>query len=567
MKSLKTFVIALGLLALVATGFAQRGADGTVNLIYWQAVSHLNPYLSSGTKEINASSLVIEPLVRYDDQGNYVPWLVTELPTIENGGVAADFTSITYTLLPGLEWSDGTPVTSRDVEFTWEYCTGATGCASRGFFSGIDHFTLTDDSTFTIHFDAPKPVPYSAFVGQQTPVLQEAQFANCMGDAAQTCTDQNFYPIGTGPFVPVDFRPNDVATFEANDNYRVADQPHFQTLVLKGGGDAASAARAVLETGEADWAWNIQIAPEVLAQMEAAGLGAATIGWGTSMERIMFQSTGVDPSLGDDRGEIMDGNNPHPFLTDRRVRQALAMAIDQEILVEIGYGHTGAVTCSPIPAPAAIVPESTKGCEVQDIEGAKALLEEAGWVLGNDGVRSKDGVRLSVLYQTSTNAVRQNFQALVQEWWQEIGVEVELKNADAGVFFGNDVASPDTYGKFWADVQMYTSSASGTDFQGYIDAYLCEAASQRANNWLFENNIRYCNPEFDAVYEELTQTAGIDARNALLARLNEIVVQDYAIIPLVFRGDVSVKANTLLGTAKNAWDSELWNVAEWHRAD
>ena len=213
------------------------------------------------------------------------------------------------------------------------------------------------------------------------------------------------------------------------------------------------------------------------------------------------------------------------------------------------------------------MPESTKGCEVQDIEGAKALLEEAGWVLGNDGVRTKDGVRLSVLYQTSTNAVRQNFQALVQEWWQEIGVEVELKNADAGVFFGNDVASPDTYGKFWADVQMYTSSASGTDFQGYIDAYLCEAASQRENNWLFENNIRYCNPEFDAVYEELTQTAGIDARNALLARLNEIVVQDYAIIPLVFRGDVSVKANTLLGTAKNAWDSELWNVAEWHRAD
>ncbi|MBX3142929.1 MAG: peptide ABC transporter substrate-binding protein [Trueperaceae bacterium] len=567
MKSIQRLVMAVVVLGLIATAFAQRGRDGTVNLIYWQAISHLNPYLSSGTKEINGSSLVIEPLVRYDDEGRYVPWLVTELPTIENGGVAADFTSISYTLLPGLLWSDGTPVTSRDVEFSWQYCVGATGCASAGFFSGISHFTIHDDSSFTIHFDAPKPVPYSAFVGQQSPVIQAAQFANCMGEAAQTCTEQNFYPIGTGPFVSVDFRPNDVATFNANPNYRVPDQPAFATLVIKGGGDAASAARAVLETGEADWAWNIQIAPEVLAQMESAGRGVAAVGWGTSMERIMFQWTDVHPSLGENRGEIMGGLNPHPFLTDIRVRQALAMAIDQEILVEVGYGSTGRVTCAAIPAPEAIVPESTKGCEAQDIEGAKALLESAGWVLGNDGVRVKDGVRLSVLYQTSTNAVRQNFQALVQEWWREIGVAVELKNADAGVFFGNDVGSPDTYGKFWADVQMYTSSASGTDFQGYIDAFLCDSASQRANNWLGENNTRYCNPEFDAVYDELTRTAGIDERNALLARLNEIVVQDYAIVPLVFRGDVAVRANSLLGTAKNPWDSELWNAAEWYRGN
>lgn len=410
-------------------------------------------------------------------------------------------------------------------------------------------------------------MPYSAFVGAEAPVIQAAQFADCLGENMQTCTEANFYPRGTGPDVVSDMRPNDVVTFVANEHYREPDKPAFATVVIKGGGDAAAAARAVLETGEADWAWNLQVAPEVLAQMEAAGIGQLTTSFGTSMERVMFQWTNVDPSLGDDRGELMGGNNPHPFLTDRRVRQAMAMAIDQEVLVEVGYGATGRVTCNLVPAPAMYASTANDGCEVQDIEGANALLDEAGWVRGPDGVRTKDGMRLSVLFQTSTNAVRQDFQALIQEWWREIGVEVELKNSDAGVFFGNDPSSPDTYGKFWADVQMYTSSASGTDIPAYIAAYLCSQAAQRANNRLGSNNTRYCNPEFDALHAQLSVTADLNERAEIIKRLNDIVVQDYVVVPLVYRGDVSARANSLLGTAKNSWDSELWNIADWHRGD
>ncbi len=567
MKSIRRLVVAVVLLALVATAFAQRGRDGTVNLVYWQAISIINPYLSGGTKDIYASSIVLEPLVRYDTDGNYVPWLATELPTVENGGVAPDFTSITWNFHPGILWSDGTPLTPRDFEFTWEYCTSGGGCVAEDFFDGIVGFTAHSDTSFTIHFDAPKPVPYSAFVGAEAPVIQAAQFADCLGANMQTCTDANFYPVGTGPYVVTDMRPNDVVTYGINEHYREADKPAFSTVVIKGGGDAAAAARAVLETGEADWAWNLQVAPEVLAQMEAAGLGQLTTSFGTSMERVMFQWTDVDPSLGENRGELMGGLNAHPFLTDIRVRQAMAMAIDQEVLVEVGYGATGRVTCNLVPAPAMYASTANDGCEVQDIEGANALLDEAGWVRGPDGVRVKDGVRLSVLYQTSTNAVRQDFQALIQEWWREIGVETELKNSDAGVFFGNDPSSPDTYGKFWADVQMYTSSASGTDIPAYIAAYLCSQASQRANNWLGSNNTRYCNPEFDELHARLSVTADLDERSEIIKRLNDIVVQDYVIVPLVYRGDVSARANTLLGTEKNSWDSELWNIADWYRGN
>lgn len=560
--------VGIAALALLPLAFAQRGRDGTVNLLYWQAVSILNPYLSGGTKDIYASSIVLEPLARYDVDGNLVPWLATEIPTVDNGGIAEDLRSITWTLRPDVMWSDGTPLTAEDVVFTGQYCMNdEAGCVARNFFTDIASIEALDELTVRINFGVPKPNPYGAFVSAESPILQKAQFENCVGVRAQECTEQNFGPIGTGPYIVTEFRPNDVVTYEANPNYREADKPAFQTVVIKGGGDAASAARAVLETGEADWAWNLQVAPEVLAQMEAAGIGQLTTSYGTSVERILINFANPDPALGDDRAEYLDGNNPHPILSDLRVRQALAKAIDQEVLVEIGYGPTGRVTCNIVPAPAIYTSTANDGCEVQDIEGANALLDEAGWVRGADGIRSKDGRRLSLLFQTSTNAVRQDFQALIKEWWQQIGVETELRNIDAGVFFGNDPSSPDTYGKFYADLEMFTSSAAGTDIEGYLNRWTCEEIAGRANQWLGSNQHRWCNAEYDALSDQLAQTVDLDERAAIIKQMNDLLIQDLAVIPLVYRGDVSARANSLQGTAKNSWDSELWNIAEWYRGE
>lgn len=117
--------------ALAASHEGERGRDGEVKIIYWQAPSIMNPYLSGGTKDLEAGSLVLEPLARYDEGGNMVPWLVDEVPTVANGGVSEDLTSITWKLKEGLLWSDGSPVTSEDLRFTWQYCTAeGGGCAS-----------------------------------------------------------------------------------------------------------------------------------------------------------------------------------------------------------------------------------------------------------------------------------------------------------------------------------------------------------------------------------------------------------------------------------------------------
>ncbi|MEO0370126.1 MAG: ABC transporter substrate-binding protein, partial [Pseudomonadota bacterium] len=251
---------------------SDRGRDGQVNIIFTQAPSLLNPYLSNGVKELEAASLIVEPLARYDETGSMVPWLAENIPTLENGGVADDQRAITWMLRDGITWSDGTPLTSADVRFSWEYCTAdGGGCSQLAKFDGIQAIETPDDRTVVIRFDAAKPFPYDAFVGATAPVIQAAQFADCLGERAPECTEANFAPIGTGPFMVSDFRPNDVAVYEANPNFREATKPAFARVVLKGGGDAASAGRAVLETGEFDYAWNLQMPPEVLNRMESTG--------------------------------------------------------------------------------------------------------------------------------------------------------------------------------------------------------------------------------------------------------------------------------------------------------
>ncbi len=544
----------------------ERGSSGHLNIIYWQAVSTMNPYLSGGTKEMNAASIVLEPLARFDDAGELTPWLVDEIPTLENGGVSEDLMSITWTLTEGLLWSDGTPVTSEDVVFTYEYCTHPEGgCSYRDRFAGIESVEAVDERTITITFEDETPNPYLPYVGAGSVVIQQAQFQDCLGARAPECTDANFAPVGTGPYTVVNFRPNDVIEFVANDNYRVPNQPYFQTITWAGGGDANGAARAVFQTGEMDYAWNLQLSPEVIAQMETAGRGELLVDFGPLMERIEINFT--DPSSSLPEGERSTRMHPHPILSDIRVREALSLAIDRELLTEIGFGAMGMPTCNFIVAPPAMASTNNDACLVQDKDRANELLDEAGWERGADGIRTKDGERLELLFQTSTNAVRQDFQALIQQDWRDIGVDTRLRNIDAGVFFGSDPGSPDTYLKFYADVQMYASLFEGTDPTPHLEQRRCGREPQPSTQWQGQNINRYCNEEYDALWAELNREPDPDRRQELVIALNDMFVQDFAHLPLVARGRVSAKSNTLGGVIMNVWDSEHWNQAEWYRIE
>ena len=568
MNNITTLIAAFAVTAMVSSPVhAQRGRDGHLNVLYWQAASSMNPYLSGGTKEIEASSLVIEPLAHYDENGNMVPVLVDEIPTIQNGGVASDLRSITWKLRKDIVWSDGSPLTAHDVVFSGEYCLHPDGgCTSLNYFSDVSGLEALDDHTVKVNFGVAKPSPYGPFVGSTTPIIQKAQFADCLGVKAVECTDANFGPIGTGPFMVDEFRANDVVTLSANEKFREADKPAFATATFKGGGDAASAARSVLETGEFDYAWNLQVEPEVLAQMEAAGKGQVVTAFGTSVERLMVNQTNNDPALGPDKRSLyLDGTNPHPFLSDPAVRRALSLAIDRQILVDAGYGAFGKPTCNVLPAPAVYASMANDECLTQNVEEAKRILDEAGWMPGDDGVRAKDGVRISILYQTSTNSVRQGTQALIKQMWEQIGVETELRNIDAAVFFGGDPASPGHLHEVLRrhrDVHQQLLRHRSRVLHGKLD--LRENPRPGEPVALVQHPAPVC--------PGVRCTVGRDVPNRFSRGAGEARQGDER----HHRGqplhDPAHLARQHLrpfqypqGVRMNAWDSELWNVADWHR--
>ncbi|NRB05573.1 MAG: peptide ABC transporter substrate-binding protein [Rhodobacteraceae bacterium] len=554
----------VGTFALADGHKGERGRDGNVRVIYWQAPSTLNPFLSGGTKEVESSNMVIEPLARFNEKGDIVPWLVDEIPTTDNGGVSADLTTITWKLSDGLLWSDGTAVTSADAKFTYEYCTHPDGgCAQATKFVGVTSVDTPDDQTIVVTFDKPTPNPYLPFVGAESPIIQKAQFEDCIGAKAPECTDENFGPIGTGPFVVTEFRPNDVITLVANPNYREEGKPAFASMTFKGGGSAEDSGRAVMETGEFDYAWNLQLAPDVIAKMAEGGKGTPVAGFGPLVERIMLNQTNPSPDLPE--GERSTAKHPHPFLKDPAVYKAMSLAIDRPLLVEVGYGAAGKVTCNWIPAPD-VFNSTTFSCDEQDIAGANAMLDAAGIVdTDGDGIREKDGVPLSILYQTSTNAVRQDFQALIKDWWRQIGIETELRNINASVFFGGDPSSPDTFQKFYADVEMYANTFSGTDPQAYLGNGLCDKAPRPDSQWQGENISRVCFDGYDELHAKLASTAGIAERAEIGKQLNDMMVENGGMIPLVNRGTIAAHANSLGGVKLNPWDSSIWNVADWYR--
>ena len=165
MKKLITYGFAvlgtiIGFAAMALPTMAQRGSDGHLRIIYWQAPSTLNPYLSGGIKEIESSSLVIEPLARYDQDGNLIPYLARSIPTIANGGVSSDLRTITWKLKRGLRWSDGTPVTSEDIKFTWEYCTHPeSGCSQTDAYNDVVYVYTPDRHTAVVVFGVAKSFP------------------------------------------------------------------------------------------------------------------------------------------------------------------------------------------------------------------------------------------------------------------------------------------------------------------------------------------------------------------------------------------------------------------------
>lgn len=539
-----------------------EAAVDTLRLLYWQAPTILNPHFSSGFKDSEASRITLEPLASFNAEGDMVLFLAAEEPTLENGGISADGQSVTWKLKDGILWSDGTPFTAEDVAFTYAFITNPeVGSTTAGTYEGIESVEAIDDTTVRITFEEPNPAWYLVFTGTEGMILPKhifTDFNNATGREAPA----NRMPIGTGPYRVVEFRPGDVVIYEPNPHYREADQLAFSRVELKGGGDATSAARAVLQTGDADYAYNLQVEAPVLQQLEAAGQGQVVTNFGSLVERILFNFT--DPNQETADGERSSTEFPHPFFSDPQVRQAINLAIDRETIATQLYGKTGQPTANFLVAPDPFRSANTE--YTFDPEAAAALLEAAGWSDTNgNGTRDKAGVEMTVLFQTSVNPVRQKAQEIVKQTLESIGVGVELKTIDASVYFSGDPASPETVERFQADLQMFATGNTNPDPGAYMKTYTCNEITQKANNWSKQNYARYCNPKYDALWEQSTTELNPEARQQLFIQMNDLLIQDAAVIPIIHRADASGVSNRLIGVDLTPWDLGTWNIADWRR--
>jgi len=536
----------------------KAGGGGALKVLWWQGPTLLNPHFAVGTKDQDGSRVFYEPLAGWDSDGNLVPFLAAEIPSLENGGVSADGMSVTWKLKQGVKWHDGAPFTADDVIFNWEYARDpATASVTIATYKDVTVEKI-DDFTVKVLFTKPTPFWADAFVGTRGMLIPKHVFENYMGDKSRDAP-ANLAPIGTGPYLFVDFKPGDLVAGKLNPDYHLENRPYFDTFEMKGGGDAVSAARAVLQTGEYDFAWNMQVEDEILKRLEQGGRGKAEITAGGNIEHIQLNNT--DPWTEVD-GERSSLKTTHPSLTDKSVRQALNLLVDRQSVQDHIYGRTGVATANFLNNPERF--RSTKTSFEFNVDKAIGILEAGGWKPGADGIREKDGVKLKFVFQTSVNAPRQKTQAIIKQACQRAGIDIEVKAVTASVYFSSDVGNPDTYTKFYCDIQMYTTTMSQPDPALFMNQFTSWEVATFENKWQGRNITRWRSDEYDALYRASEGELDPVKRAAMFVRMNELVIEDQAVIPVVYRPTVAA-VSTKLHAPLSGWDNNMYGLRDWYR--
>jgi peptide/nickel transport system substrate-binding protein len=536
----------------------KRGGGGALKVLWWQGATLLQPHFASGTKDQEGSRIFYEPLGAWDADGNLVPILAAEVPTLANGGVSRDGKSITWKLKRNVQWHDGKPFTADDVVFTAAYAADpATSAYTGGSYKDIK-VTKVDSHTVKVEYQKPSPFWTDPFVSAAGMIIPKHIFEAFKG-ATSRDAPANLKPVGTGPYKFVDFKPGDMLRGAINTSYHEANRPYFDTIEMKGGGDAVSAARAVLQTGEYDYAWNLQVEDELLLRLEQGGKGKTSIVPGGNIEFIQLNM--ADPWTETD-GERSHPKSKHPILSEFAVRQAISLCVDRDGVQKFIYGRTGIATANFLNNPQRFVSKNTK-YEFNPDKAAQ-VLEAAGWKKGADGIREKGGKKLKLVFQTSINGPRQKTQQIIKQAAQKAGIDMELKSVPASVYFSSDPANPDTYTKLFADMQMFTTTMPQPDPEVFMNQYLSSEFASKANKWLGRNSTRYSNPEYDKAYLAAQSEMDPAKRAALFVKMNDMPVNDIAIIPVVYRPRTSAAVHNLVAPL-SGWDNDLWLLKDWFK--
>lgn len=525
----------------------ERGGHGHVNLIYWQAPTILNAHHAQGTKDYHASRVVYEPLYEYDDDLNPIFFLGTEYPSVENETLDPDGMWCIWKLREGVKWHDGEDFNAEDVKFTYDWLVSEGNTPTTlGVVQDVESVEIIDDYTVQINFAEPYPLWFDVFRGSNGLILPEHIFSEYMGEAARE-SPANMSPVGTGPFKLTDFRPGDVVLYEIFEDYWDPGKPKIDTIELKGGGDAAGAARAVLQTGEADWAWNLVVEPQVLAQLVAEGQGELSVTPGVSYERILVNHANPREEVD---GVVSEPSTTHPIFSDRNIRKAIELVIPRDIIKQQLYGEGDEATAALVPNTGAF--ESPNITYEYNPDEAQRLLDEAGF----------EGFDL--LYQTSDSPVRQRAQEIYKAELEKLGFNVELKSITAAVYFSGDPGNPDTTSRFTADLEKFTTGPASPVPIRYLERWRSDLVASQENSWSGANYTRYQNPQIDEWHDELKGTIETDRQVELVHQITEQVWEDVVEMTILTVAGRAAKSNRVQGHTNYIWQSNpIPQLKDW----
>ncbi len=562
--------------AISATKPGGRGAGDTLRILDWEAPTILNPHLSRSTKDHLVCRITYEPLASFDKDGNLIPILATEVPSLENGGLAAGGKSVIWKLKKGVKWSDGELFTADDVLFTYQFISNPeVKSPSVAIFSEVESVQVIDPYTVKVNFKDVNPAWVLPFVGIEGAIIPQHIFTVYNGANAREAP-ANTLPVGTGPYrvIPPGIEPQEVflldaqlvetnkIVFEPNPYFRETDKPFFTRVEWRGGGTVEEAVRLVMQTGEIDYACSVGgLAPEELAKLKQVNQGRFVAIFGANIERVLLNRT--DPNRETEDGERSSLKFSHPFFSDKKVRQAFAHAIDKEIIAKL-YGLSGRPTTNNLAAPPQYA--SPDMFYEFNLDKAKALLDEAGWIDTNgDNIRDNNGIKLKVVYQAYANRIVQQTQQIIKKTLESIGIEVELKIVDSSIMFGSPLDNPNCVRRFNADMEEFSRRSVNPDPGAYMGLWTCSQIPQKVNNWAGANYERWCSPEYDALYQQSITELDPEKRRQLFIQMNNLQIEDVVMIPIVHRAEVGAVSRTIEGVDLTPWDKDTWNIKDWRR--
>jgi peptide/nickel transport system substrate-binding protein len=461
---------------------------------------HIVPQVSVG----QLTQLTGAFLIRFDDASRPYPDLLERIPSLANGDISRDGLSITFRLRPGLVWSDGHPLQSDDVAFSFEAVNNPKNNEySRSGFDQIVDLAAGNKTTTTIKLKRPYGSFYETYFSSANLPLLPKHLLGSLPDI--NTAPYNALPIGSGPFKYVSWARNVSVDMVANDRY-FRGRPKLNRIVYKIVPNW-NTVETLLRTGELDIAW---LVPSNLLDRLATAPG------------FMHLS---QPS---DLRTQLQFNTSAPPLREAAVRQALRLAIDRATLlrkIEHGHGYLSDSILGPLCAEAVqIAPEP------QDPKRAAELLETAGWRAGADGVRAKNGVRLEVDIATiSGSPERDAWALLIQNWWNVIGVKANVKHYPPSVLFGAYSANGiQTRGNYTGAINQ-----QGYGYSGTVEAiFACNQFPPAGFN-----TVRYCNPQLDRLMDRFDGSYDPAVRKTTLAAIQRIIADEVPVITLFFPSD------------------------------